>query len=98
MAMDEPGPVLLEADERGVATLTLNRPAKRNAFDEELIDELAATFRTLRGDDDIRVVFLRGAGETFCAGADIEWMRRQGARDREDNEKDALAMAHMFKG
>lgn len=98
MAMDEPGPVLLEADERGVATLTLNRPAKRNAFDEELIDELADTFRTLRGDDDIRVVFLRGAGETFCAGADIEWMRRQGARDREDNEQDALAMAHMFKG
>lgn len=98
MAMEEARPVVLEADERGVATLTLNRPAKRNAFDEELIDELADTFRTLRGDDDIRVVFLRGAGETFCAGADIEWMKRQGARDRGDNETDALAMAHMFKG
>lgn len=98
MAIDESAPVLLEVDERGVATLTLNRPLKRNAFDEELISDLAEHFRTLRGDDDIRVVFLRGAGESFCAGADIEWMKRQGTRDREDNEADALAMAHMYKG
>lgn len=92
-----PEPVLLEVSPEGVATVTLNRPERRNAFDEVMIQALADTFETLKGADHVRAVFVQGAGEVFCSGADIDWMRRQGARDREDNEADALAAAHMFK-
>ncbi len=92
-----PDPVLLEVSPSGVATVTLNRPEKRNAFDELLIANLTEVFETLKGADHVRVVFLRGAGETFCAGADIDWMRRQAERTQTDNEADALDLAHMLK-
>lgn len=92
-----PDPVVLDVSPAGVAVVTLNRPAKRNAFDELMIAGLAEIFKTLKGADHVRIVFLRGAGGTFCAGADIEWMRRQGERTRDDNETDALEMARMFK-
>ena len=93
----EPAPVTLDVSPEGAAVVLLNRPEKRNAFDEELIEELADTFRTLASADHVRIVFIRGAGETFCAGADIDMMRRQGEHDRADNEEDALTFAHMFK-
>jgi 1,4-dihydroxy-2-naphthoyl-CoA synthase len=86
-----PDPVLLDVSAEGVAVVTLNVPEKRNAFDELVIANLTEHFETLKGADHVRVVFLRGAGESFCAGADIEWMRRQGERDREENEADALS-------
>lgn len=92
-----PDPVLLDATREGVAILTLNRPEKRNAFDELMIANLAEHFETLKGADHVRIVFLRGAGETFCAGADIDWMRRGGERSVDENEADALALARMLK-
>jgi methylglutaconyl-CoA hydratase len=92
-----PDPVLLDVSAEGVAVVTLNRPEKRNAFDELVIANLTEHFETLKGADHVRVVFIRGAGESFCAGADIEWMRRQGERDREENEADALDLARMLK-
>lgn len=92
-----PDPVLLDMSPDGVAVVTLNRPAKRNAFDELMIAALADTFETLSNADTIRVVFVRGAGDTFCAGADLDWMRRQGEHSRADNEADALALAKMLK-
>lgn len=92
-----PDPVLLDVSPAGVAFVTLNRPEKRNAFDELLIANLTEVFETLKGADHVRVVFLRGAGETFCAGADIDWMRRQAERTQTDNEADALDLAHMLK-
>lgn len=92
-----PDPVLLDVSPEGVATVTLNRPDKRNCFDELVIANLAEVFETLKGADHVRIVFLRGAGEVFCAGADIDWMRRQGDRSRPENEADALTMARMFK-
>jgi methylglutaconyl-CoA hydratase len=92
-----PDPVLLEVSAEGVAVVTLNRPDKRNAFDELVIANLTEHFETLKGADHVRVVFIRGAGESFCAGADIEWMRRQGERDREENEADALDLARMLR-
>src|SRR5271155_121593 len=67
--------VLLEATEEGAVTVTLNRPQKKNAFDAELIGALRETFETLRDQENIRVVFVRGEGGTFSAGADPEWMR-----------------------
>ena len=95
--MAEDGPVVLEVSPEGAAVVLLNRPAKRNAFDEEMIADLADTFETLQGADHVRVVFLRGAGDTFCAGADIDWMRRQGQLTRDANEEDSLTAARMFK-
>jgi methylglutaconyl-CoA hydratase len=92
-----PDPVLLDVSAEGAAYVRINRPDKRNAFDEFVIAGLADTFETLKNQERVRVVFLRGSGDHFSAGADVDWMSRQGARTREDNEADALAMAHMFK-
>ena len=92
-----PDPVLFDVSTDGVAVLTLNRPDKRNAIDELMIAGLREALATLKGADHVRVLFLRGAGEVFCAGADIDWMKRQGERRREDNEADALELARVFK-
>lgn len=92
-----PDPVLLEVSPEGVALVTLNKPEKRNAFDELMIANLAEHFETLKGADHVRIVFIRGAGESFCAGADIDWMRRGGERTIEDNEADALGLARMLR-
>ena len=89
--------VLLDVSEEGVAVVTLNRPEKRNAFDELMITGLSDTFETLKGADHVRVVFLRGAGESFCAGADIDWMRRAAQLTETNNETDALTLARMLQ-
>src|ERR1700676_1081856 len=77
--------VLIEATEDGVVTVTLNRPQKKNAFNAELIGALRETFETLRDQEALRVVFLRGAGGAFSAGADLEWMREAVEHTEEDN-------------
>lgn len=92
-----PDPALLDVSPSGVAVITLNRPAKRNAFDEALITNLSELFETLKGADHVRVVFIRGAGESFCAGADIDWMRRGGEASEEANYEDALNLARMLR-
>ncbi|HEY2708871.1 MAG TPA: enoyl-CoA hydratase-related protein [Caulobacteraceae bacterium] len=89
--------VLMEATEEGAVTVTLNRPAKKNAFDAELIGALRETFETLRDQEAIRVVFVQGAGGTFSAGADLEWMRDAIDHTEEDNRDDAMQMAIMLK-
>lgn len=63
----------LDLDERGVATLTLNRPDKHNALNDVLIRELREVAERIDRDEDIRVVVLTGAGKSFCAGGDINW-------------------------
>lgn len=92
-----PDPVLLDVSPEGVGVVTLNRPEKHNAVDELMIAGLSETFETLKGADHVRIVFVRGAGENFCAGADIDWSVRSGARDLADNEADAMALARMLK-
>jgi methylglutaconyl-CoA hydratase len=89
--------ILLTADARGIATLTLNRPEKHNAFDEQLIAELTAAFGKLAADPALRAVVLRANGPNFCAGADIDWMRRMAGQGRAENLRDAEAMAGMFR-
>lgn len=89
--------VLLDTTRGGVAVVTLNRPEKKNAFDREMIDGLSDAFETLKGADGVRIVFLEGAGEVFCAGADLDWMKRAAGFTHEDNEEDALALARMLK-
>src|SRR5688572_16166983 len=71
-------PVLLSVDARGVATLTLNRPDKHNAFDTETLQALAGHLRSLDADAAVRAIVLAGAGKTFCSGADLDSMRALG--------------------
>ena len=80
-----------------LARVILAREEVRNAFDDVLIDELTRVFLALSEDPDLRVVLLSGQGPTFCAGADVEWMRRAGSYSREENEADAQKMAHMLR-
>lgn len=91
------GLVRVEATADGQATVILNRPEKRNAFNAELIGALRSAFDTLEGADGIRVVFVTGAGEAFSAGADLEWMRAAADYTEADNREDAMAMATMLK-
>lgn len=93
----ESGLVRIEATVEGVAMLTLNRPERRNAFDAAQIAALHEAFETLKGAEGVRIVFLRGAGGTFCAGADLDWMRAAADRSESDNRDDAHEMAKMFK-
>ena len=80
-----------------VATVTLNRPEIHNAFDETLIAHLSAAFVSLDDDPDVRVVVLAGAGKSFCAGADLNWMKRMAAFGDEENLADAHALAAMLR-
>ena len=92
LAIERTGP-------RGVvARMTLTRPEVHNAFNAELIGELRATFRRLGDEpiDQLRAVVLAGVGPSFCAGADVTWMRASLALTREQNEQDAMVMAEMF--
>ena len=89
--------ILLNTDERGVATVTLNRPEKRNAFGDELISDLTMLLNDLDGDETIRVVVLTGAGDTFSAGADLNWMRRMTDYTRDENLADAGELAAMLR-
>jgi methylglutaconyl-CoA hydratase len=81
----------------GVATVTLNRPEVRNAFDDALIAELAATFKALDDDDAVRAVVLAGNGPAFCAGADLNWMKRMAGYGYEQNLHDAMGLAVMLQ-
>jgi len=89
-------PVLCAVDERGVATLTLNRPDIRNAFDHVLIARLTELLLELGARKDVRAVVLTGAGTAFSAGADLNWMRSMVEFSEEDNVEDALRLAELM--
>ncbi len=96
--MSEPAFANLRVERKGpVLRIVLARPAARNAFDDVLIDELTRAFRAAAGDDTARVVVLSGDGPSFCAGADVAWMRRAGGYSRAQNEADAEKMARMLR-
>lgn len=79
-----------------VTTVTLNRPEVRNAFNEHLIRDLCDWAATVPSDGSVRVVVLRGAGTSFCAGADLQWMSRMAGYSREENMADARVAAQMY--
>lgn len=87
--------LLCESDARGVATVTLNRPEKRNALSSELIEALSVMADTL-AQDDSRVVVLTGAGGQFCAGGDLNWMRAQTQADDATRRAEATKLASML--
>lgn len=80
-----------------IARVTLDRPQLHNAFDEALIAGLAKTFQELALDEAARVVVLAGAGKSFSAGADLNWMKRASAYDEERNREDARALEAMLR-
>ncbi|MES2361263.1 MAG: enoyl-CoA hydratase/isomerase family protein [Pseudomonadota bacterium] len=80
-----------------VATVTLNRPDVRNAFNDEVILELTAAFRDLGARDDVRCIVLAANGSAFCAGADLNWMRSMADYTREQNLEDAGRLAGMMR-
>lgn len=96
-------PQVVRTDRTGpggaVARVTLDRPGTHNAFDAALIAELRSTFAVLARENptDLRAIVIAGAGPSFCAGADVSWMRAAAALDAEANEQDAMAMADMFE-
>jgi methylglutaconyl-CoA hydratase len=79
-----------------VAVVWMAREKVRNAFNETVIAELAQTFRELGADDGIRAIVLAGRGPAFCAGADLEWMRRMANYSMQENRADARALADML--
>ncbi len=89
--------ISLVTDERGVATLTLNRPEKHNAMSAQMISELTEAATRLAGDDAVRVVVLTGAGRTFCAGGDLGWMQAQMAADPDTRFAEARKLAEMLQ-
>jgi methylglutaconyl-CoA hydratase len=92
--------LLIESD-GAVVRVTLNRPEVRNAFNEQLIAELTAWAESVRPFESAqggpRVAVLSGAGKAFCAGADLTWMSKMVAYTRDENVRDAGAMARMFE-
>jgi len=84
------------ARQGGVARVTLNRPELRNAFDDALIRKLTDAFAELEEDRSVRVVVLAGNGPAFCAGADLNWMKRMAGYGYDENLADAKALAAML--
>ncbi len=80
-----------------IAHVELSRPEVRNAFNAELIAEIDEAFQTLGADASVRAVVLRGAGTSFCGGADVAWMRASLELSADDNRADARAMSRMFR-
>jgi len=83
--------------EGAVATVTLDRPEVRNAFNDELIARLAQAFAALGLRPDVRCIVLAAHGPAFCAGADLNWMRRMADYTREENLADAGQLAAMLR-
>jgi len=88
--------ITLETDARGVCTLTLNRPEKHNAMSGQMLQELTLAAGRLAADDTVRVVVLTGAGKSFCAGGDLNWMRAQMDADAETRGREARVLAEML--
>jgi methylglutaconyl-CoA hydratase len=87
----------IEIEQRGaVRWLWLNRPDVRNAFNDALIAEVSAAFADIEASRETRVVVLAARGPTFCAGADLNWMRSMAQFTHAENHADALRVARMF--
>ncbi len=85
-----------QVDERGVAYVTLTRPEKHNAFDDEMIAGLTRYFRQAGDDNNVRVLVLQAEGKSFSAGGDLRWMQRMADYSYEENHADAMALATML--
>ena len=89
--------IRLESDDRGVATLTLARPDKHNSLSDRMIVELTEAAKIIADDGGIRVVVLTGEGKSFCAGGDLDGMRKQAQSTRQGRIADARKLAVMLR-
>ncbi len=89
--------LIVDLDRSGLATLTLNRPYVRNAFNHQMITELRQLFQCLEYDQEVKVVLLQGAGKAFCAGADLNWMKSMISFGYKENFQDAMRLAVMLE-
>lgn len=81
----------------GVATVTLTRPEVKNAFNDVMLDELLEAYGALEGDPEVRVVVLTGEGDSFCAGADLNYMRHTASFSFDENFADAMKIADVME-
>jgi methylglutaconyl-CoA hydratase len=88
LAIERQGPVGL---------ITMNRPERHNAFDDVLIAELTEALRSMEAEDGIRVIVLSGAGKSFSAGADLNWMKRMAGFSMDENRRDAMGLATLMR-
>lgn len=89
--------VISQTDHRGVTRITLNRPGKRNAFDDQIITELTDAIRDAGANPDCRVVVLAGEGKHFSAGADLNYMKRTAELSKQENIQDARRLAELMQ-
>lgn len=85
-----------DVDTRGVAHVTLNRPDMHNAFDDGMIEELTSAFMSVDNNPDARAMVLQANGNSFCAGADLNWMKKMANYSFEQNKADADKLALML--
>jgi methylglutaconyl-CoA hydratase len=90
-------PVLTRVDASGVATITFNRPGVHNAIDEAVIAGFGAGLQQVAADPHARVIVIAGAGESFCAGADLNWMKRSAAYSEQQNYREAADFAQLLE-
>ncbi len=93
--MSEYQSIMTEVD-GGVGILTLNKPKRHNAFDEQLIAEITVGLQELESDERVRAVVLSSTGKSFCAGADLGWMKRAADYTPEENLRDANRLAELM--
>jgi methylglutaconyl-CoA hydratase len=89
--------LLIDRDQAGVASVTLNRPDVHNAFNDALIAELTRAFERLGEDPTVRIVVLKANGKSFSAGADLGWMQRMAGYSFEENLTDAITLGEMLR-
>src|ERR1700741_1502502 len=89
-------PIALCEVSEGVARITLNRPEKRNALNDELIGDLKDLFRRANDDHEVRVILVTGAGDDFCSGADLAALQKISTASVEENLADASSLMELF--
>ena len=93
---DNESAVLLKRRDEGIAEVVLNRPDKRNAFDDVIIQQLISTLTEVNADNSVKIVILRSEGKHFSAGADLGWMRRMAENSRQENLDDSRELARLM--
>ncbi|WP_428775621.1 enoyl-CoA hydratase-related protein [Vibrio sp.] len=96
-SQQQPDYVLCSIDRDGVATLTLNRPEKHNAFDDLMVHQLNEALAHLVVNPDVRVLVLRANGKHFSTGADLNWMKSMAAKSQQENMHDAKRLANLMR-
>jgi methylglutaconyl-CoA hydratase len=79
-----------------IGYLTLNRPEKRNALSDKVVEELTAAFEQIESSDEVKIVILKAEGKAFCAGADLEYLKRISQNSYEENLKDSIHLKDLF--